>query len=83
MILVRMVSHKQRSYTVKLLGYLLALIHVMPILLFSWLTLFDIYEPSNTQWVTAFIMAMFVVFVSSSLEVVNSNRKREEILDTK
>lgn len=67
----------------KLLGCLLALIHVIPILLFSWLTLFNIYEPSSTQWTIAFIMAMFVVFVSSSLEVVNSSRKREGMLDTK
>lgn len=72
-----MVSHKQRSIEMKMLGYLLALIHVMPILLFSWLTLFDIYKPSNTQWTIAFVMAMSVVFVSSSLEVVNSNRKKE------
>lgn len=62
----------------KLLGYLLALIHVMPIILFSWLTLFDIYEPSNTQWTIAFIMAMFVVFVSSALEV-DSIKKQKEI----
>lgn len=61
----------------KLLGYLLAIIHIIPILLFSWLTLFDIYEPSNTQWTIAFVMAVFVVFVSSSLEVVSNNRKKD------
>ena len=69
-----MVSHKQGSYTVKLLGYLLALIHVMPIILFSWLTLFDIYEPSNTQWTIASIRVMYVIFVSSALEFINNNR---------
>lgn len=61
----------------KLLGYLLALIHVMPILLFSWMTLLDIYEPSNTQWTIAFIMAISVAFVLPVLEADDINHKKE------
>lgn len=60
----------------KILGCILALIHIIPILVFSWLALFNIYEASNLQWVIAFVMAMSVVFVSPALAVSESSHKK-------